>query len=104
MVIPSPCPSVKSLTFDPIVKGQSSVNGIVTLHGPAPKDGVDVNLGSTNPYVFAVLQQVHVAAHSDTASVTALITPPADETCLIAFATIGDEPPVQTLVTVPAQR
>lgn len=95
-------PMVSSITVSqPTVIGKTtSVQGTVTLNGPAPAKGIPVFLTSNNPAIVKVPQNVSVPAGSTTAQFTINTEPVGSPTPVTITASSGQNDEQTTALTV----
>ena len=85
-----PVQSLASLSLSPAtVLGGSIANGTVTLSGPAPSGGTNIDLSSSNPAAATVPGSVSIPAGVTTAAFTVVSVPVAADTSLTISATSG---------------
>ena len=86
-----PVQSLASLSLSPAtVLGGSIANGTVTLSGPAPSGGTNIDLSSSNPAAATVPGSVSIPAGVTTAAFTVVSVPVAADTSLTISATSGN--------------
>jgi len=95
-------PDLQSLTINPSsVVGGSTAMGTVTLNGPAPAGGLQVQLSSNNPNVASVPASVTVPAGQRTASFRVDTRVVASQTQVMITARLGNSSRQATLTVVP---
>jgi hypothetical protein len=100
---PPPAPTLSSLTLNPTsVTGGNSTTGTVTLSGPAPADGAQVALSSSNTTTANVPPSVIVPAGATSASFTVSTSTVASSTTVTIFAAYGGATRSASLTVTPA--
>jgi hypothetical protein len=95
-------PDLQSLTINPSsVVGGSTAIGTVSLNGPAPAGGLQVQLSSNNPNVASVPASVTVPAGQTRASFSITTRPVASQTQAMITARLGNSSRQVTLTVVP---
>jgi hypothetical protein len=104
-------PVLSSVAVNPttVIGKTATVQGTITLTGPAPTGGVNVALGSSNPTIVGVPASVNVAAGSTTAQFTVSSEPVGSPTAVTITASgqgvqrtaaLTVQPPVLTQLTL----
>jgi hypothetical protein len=95
-------PDLQSLTINPSsVVGGSTAMGTVTLNGPAPAGGLQVQLSSGNTSVATVPVSVTVPAGQTRASFSITTRPVASQTQVTIMARLGNSSRQVTLTVLP---